>query len=191
MTKTTIKPSVYLYDFVKKKVDLPEFLETEIGCKLTWLKSKSRAKTECPMPSHNERKPSFHMTFFEDTETWVYHCFGCGAKGTIINFCQEYYGLSNAAEALIFICEKFGFKQDKELATSCLKDIKKKVDFHKKVEYTHIVVASQCRRLLRKDYDKHSKWIAQAYRKMNKALDKEDIKIIEGIGSEVFQRMEN
>jgi len=179
----------HLYDFVKKKVDLAEFLETEASCNLKWYQQNISAGTICPMPHHKDSKPSFRIKFMEEDEVWIYHCLGCGSKGTIIDFVMEYYGLNNAAEAVLFICDKYDFKDDADLVTSCLKDIKKKIDFHKKMEYTHIVTCNQCRMLLRKDYEKHSKWVGATYRKMNDALAKENTSIIEEIGFEASQRM--
>jgi len=180
--------SSYLFDVIKKKVDLSEFLETEIGCTLEWTRENREAKLICPMPGHKEAKPSFHVALADDDDTWIYHCFGCGAKGTVIDFCMQYYDLSSASEAILFICEKFGFKQDVQLIAESIKDVKKKMNLNRKLECAHIVSANQCRFLLRKDYAKHSKWVNQAYRKMNKALDIEDIDAVESIGFEASAR---
>ena len=183
-----MKPSLYLYDFIKKKIDLAEFLETEAGCNLHWLEPNVTASTECPMPNHNETKPSFMIKYIEEDNVWVYHCLGCDAKGTIIDFCMQYYGFSSSAVALMFLCEKFGFKDSAELAASCFKDIKKTVNLQKKIEFSHIVTANQCRMLLRKDYEGNKQWVADAYRKMNELLDHEDVQGIEEIGMEASQR---
>ena len=59
----------------------------------------------------------------------------------------------------------------------------------KKMEYIHIVTSNQCRMLLRKDYDKHSKWVASAYRRMNEALDNNDMDVIERIGFDASAKM--
>ena len=77
--------SFYLYDFIKKKVDLAEFLETEVGCTLKWFEVGVAAGTICPMPHHQDNKPSFRLKFIEEEEIWIYHCLGCGSKGTIID----------------------------------------------------------------------------------------------------------
>ena len=179
----------YLYDYIKKKVDLAEFLETEIGCTLKWYEPNISAGVICPMPHHKDTKPSLRIKFDEESETWIFHCLGCGAKGTIIDFFVEYYGLNNSTEAVWQICKKFGFKNDAELVASSLRDVKKKINLQKKMECVHIVTANQCRRLLRRDYDKHKRWVSQAYQIMNKALDEQDISVIEKVGYEASSRM--
>ena len=117
------------------------------------------------------------------------NCFGCGAKGTIIDFCMEYYGITSSSEAILYLCNKYGFKMDAKLIADSFKDVKKKMDLNRKIECAHIVASNQCRVLLRKNYTEHSKWVSQAYRKMNKALDEEDIDVIEGIGFEASSKM--
>ena len=117
------------------------------------------------------------------------NCLGCGAKGTIIDFFMEYYRINNSAEAVLRICKKFGFDKDKSFNSAQLNDIKKKVDFHKKLEYTHIVTSNQCRMLLQKDIGKYSKWIGGVYREMNDAMDRDDIVTIERISSEAHKKL--
>jgi len=182
-----IKVNRHLYEFVKKKVDLAEFLETEVGCKLKWYQQDVTAGTACPL--HDERKPSFRIKFLEEDEIWIFHCLGCGKKGTIIDFFMDYYHIDDSSDAVIAICDKFDLHKDKDFLSSSFKDIKKKSDFNKKIEYTHILVSDQCRTLLRKNYSDNSKWVAGAYKRMNRALEKEDIQTIEDIGAEAFVRM--
>src|SRR3989344_6165023 len=47
----------------------------------------SNFKAKCPF--HNEKTPSFFISPARGT----YYCFGCGAKGDMINFVQEFEGL--------------------------------------------------------------------------------------------------
>ena len=49
---------------------------------------KQKNKTLCPL--HNEKSPSF--TIYPSTNTW--HCFGCGAGGSAIDFVMLYFGLA-------------------------------------------------------------------------------------------------
>lgn len=46
---------------------------------------------------HADKTPSF--TVFHGKTGWHYMCFGCGAKGDVIDFVQEYYGFKDAGEA--------------------------------------------------------------------------------------------
>ena len=49
-------------------------------------------KALCPI--HNEKSPSF--TVYKQSNSW--HCFGCGAGGSVIDFVMAYFGL-DATEA--------------------------------------------------------------------------------------------
>lgn len=180
----------YLFELVKKKVDLSEFLSKEMGCNLRWHESNVRASTICPMPSHKDSKPSFHIEFVEDGGFWRYYCFGCGAKGTIIDFCMEYYNLGSSAEAVLFICDKFGFKKSDITITDSINAVKKRANLQKKINCAHIVAARQCFTLLKKDYVKYNIWVADKYKEMNKALDEEDLSAIEQVSFEVSKKMQ-
>ena len=184
--------SPYLFDFIKKKVDLANFLETEIGCNLKWYEPNKSAGTFCPLPGHTDKKASFRILKTDDN-IWIFNCFGCNSKGTIIDFVREYYGLNSFAEAVLFICKKFGFKTNDGLVTDSLEDVKKKINLQKKMECIHIVSSRQCHALLRKNFGKYSRWVGDAYKKMNKVLDEENygesIDIIESIGFEASNKL--
>ena len=190
MKNQTEKISPYLYDYIKKKVDLSEFLSTEIGCNLRWYEPKISAGTICPMPNHKDNNPSFRIKFIEEDNVWIYNCLGCSSHGTIIDFCMEYYGLNSSAEAALFICNKFGFKKTDAVVTDGLKDVKTRVNLQKKINCANIVASRQCFSLLKKDYHKHNKWVKDAYKIINKALDEEDLSAIESIGFEASNKIQ-
>jgi len=162
------KLTAYHFEYVKTHVDLSEFLETEVGCSLKWTEPNVTANCVCPL--HGDNDPSFHITL-KDEGLWVYNCFGCGAKGTIIDLVQAYHSLYSPSEAVIWIFKKYGWANDEDLMIDSLKGIQKKINIQKKIECANVVTSNQCRMLLRKDYDRYGKWVANAYRKMNKALD--------------------
>jgi len=179
----------HMYDYIKKKVNMADFLSTEVGCNLNWYEPETCAACICPMPGHEgEKKPSFRLNFMEDTGVWIFHCFGCGSKGNIISFCKEYYALPTYYDAAVFLCNKFGFKDTDGMVLDSLKDIKKKMNLQKKMNCTHVIVSHQCLALLRKNYS-NSKWVKEAYVRMNKALDLNDIETIESIGFEASKKM--
>ena len=179
----------YLYNYVKRRINMADFLETEIECSLNWLQVDTSARCICPMPDHKDGKPSFQIDFKEEDEIWLYYCFGCGASGTIIDFCQKYYELDSPAEAVLMICQKMGFKENSDVIIDCLKDVHKRVDLTKKIECSNIIVSNQCRVLLERDYENNHKWVGQAYRRLNKALDVDDFAAVEKIGYEAHERM--
>lgn len=56
-------------------------------------------------PFHGERTPSFHVV----PEKQIYHCFGCGKGGSVINFIMEIENLS-FPEAVEFLARRAGMK---------------------------------------------------------------------------------
>jgi len=190
MKKYTEKFSPYLYDFVKKSVDFSEFLSTEIGCNLRWYEPNISAGTLCPLPHHKDTNPSFRIKFIEEDKTWIFHCLGCGSKGTVIDFCMEYYGLDSSAEAVLFICDKLGLKKTDEIVTDSIKDVQKKINLQRKISCANVVASRQCFSLLKKNYAKYNTWVKEAYKTLNKALDVEDISTVESIGFEASKKLQ-
>lgn len=78
------------------------------------LKSKGKEYTAC-CPFHGEKTPSFTVS----PEKQFYHCFGCGAHGTAINFLMEHEGLQ-FIEAIEVLANRLGLEVPKEAG-----------DFHK------------------------------------------------------------
>ena len=54
-------------------------------------------------PFHSEKTPSFSVS----TDRQIYHCFGCGKGGGVINFVMEIEGL-NFPEAVGFLAKRVG-----------------------------------------------------------------------------------
>lgn len=72
-------------DVERIKDKLP--IEEVVGAYVKLERSGGRLKGRCPF--HNERTPSF----FVSPERGSYYCFGCGVKGDIFTFVQEFEGL--------------------------------------------------------------------------------------------------
>ena len=68
------------------------------------LKSKGKEYTAC-CPFHGEKTPSFTVS----PEKQFYHCFGCGAHGTAINFLMEHEGLQ-FTEAIETLAHRLGLE---------------------------------------------------------------------------------
>jgi DNA primase len=64
-------------------------------------KAGKNLKGKCPF--HNEKTPSFYVS----PERASYYCFGCGAKGDIFNFVEQFEGLDFMG-ALKMLAEKAG-----------------------------------------------------------------------------------
>ena len=81
------------------KARLP--IEEVIGSYVKLEKSGKSYKARCPF--HNEKTPSF----FVSTDRSGYYCFGCGAKGDIFSFVEQFEGLDFRG-ALKVLAERAG-----------------------------------------------------------------------------------
>ncbi len=68
---------------IKSRLPIAEVLASYI----TLIPTGNGFKAKCPF--HNERTASFSLS----PERGLYYCFGCGAKGDIVNFVQEFEGV--------------------------------------------------------------------------------------------------
>lgn len=77
---------------LKSSLSISQVIASHIGA---WDDKKSRPNAGdywfcCPF--HNERTPSFHVV--ERNSDAYFHCFGCGKKGSVIDFVAEYRQIS-------------------------------------------------------------------------------------------------
>ncbi len=70
-------------DLIKEKLEIADI----IGAYLKLERAGNNLKGKCPF--HNEKTPSF----FVSPDRGTYYCFGCGAKGDMFTFVQEFEGL--------------------------------------------------------------------------------------------------
>lgn len=87
-------------NFIDKVLARTSIIEV-VGRKVVWDKRKSqpaRGDMWACCPFHGEKSPSFHATESKAT----YHCFGCGASGTAVDFIMntENLGFTEAIEQL-------------------------------------------------------------------------------------------
>lgn len=176
----------YLMGHIVKTISLPNFVEDETGATLQWTHPDMSAKCSCPL--HEEKAPSFNMDLKDDV--WLYHCFGCGASGNIIHFCKDFHGLRNKLESIYYLCQKYNIQNTSDLILQGIKQVGVKVDQQRLLENANILVSNQCRILLRKNYDLHSKWVASAYKRLNEALVAGKQKEVDKIGYEASKRMQ-
>ena len=81
-------------------------IEDVIGSYIKLERAGNSLKALCPF--HNEKTPSF----FVSAERGNYYCFGCGAKGDIFTFVENFEGIDFVG-ALKLLAEKAGVKLDK------------------------------------------------------------------------------
>jgi len=75
-------PNSFIQDLLGR-VDIVDVVECHVPLK----RSGSNYSARCPF--HNEKSPSFTVSQTKQ----FYHCFGCGAHGTAINFLMEHQGM--------------------------------------------------------------------------------------------------
>ena len=78
-------------------------IEDVVGSYIKLEKAGNNLKAKCPF--HNEKTPSF----FVSPDRGSYYCFGCGAKGDIFTFVEEFENIDFLG-ALKILAEKAGIK---------------------------------------------------------------------------------
>lgn len=118
-------------DKVLDEVDLAEVV-SDYGVKLQ-LRGHT-AKGCCPF--HQEDTPSFHV----DTAKNLYHCFGCGKGGNVINFVMEQDGLTFPLAVKKLMKEKLHI----DLSDSDLQSTPEEEERYKKLESMRIINERLC-----------------------------------------------
>lgn len=81
-------------------------IEEVVGTYIKLEKAGKNLKARCPF--HNEKSPSFIIS----PDRGTYYCFGCGAKGDIFSFVQEFEGLDFSG-SLKVLAERAGITLSK------------------------------------------------------------------------------
>ncbi len=89
-------------DQIKERLNI----EGVVGSYIKLEKAGNSLKARCPF--HNEKTPSF----FVSPERGSYYCFGCGAKGDIFTFVQEFEGIDFLG-SLKILADKAGITLEK------------------------------------------------------------------------------
>lgn len=82
-------------------------IDEVVGSYLKLEKAGKNLKARCPF--HNEKTPSFTLS----TDRGTYYCFGCGAKGDIFTFVQEFEGIDFTG-ALKILADRAGIELTKQ-----------------------------------------------------------------------------
>ncbi len=88
---------------IKEKLSIVDVL----GSYITLEKAGANLKARCPF--HNEKTASFFISPARNS----YYCFGCGAKGDIISFVQQFEGVDFMG-ALRILAQKAGIELERE-----------------------------------------------------------------------------
>jgi len=87
---------------IKERLSISDVLATYLKLE----KAGQNFKARCPF--HNEKTPSFFLSSSRNT----YYCFGCGVKGDIFTFVQEFEGVDFVG-ALNLLAERAGVELEK------------------------------------------------------------------------------
>jgi len=175
-------------DIMRSNINLADFIEAESGVMLNWKQVDVSACSLCPMPWHNDSKPSFWINKLDDGK-WVFHCFGCHAKGTIINYCMECLGKEDYEETIEYLAEKFNIDEITDVDLASYKFVINRLDEKRQIECANILTSNQCRYLLQNNFEKHQQWVTEAYKKLNISVDSGDLQTVENIGHEASERL--
>ncbi len=86
-----------VFDAIKDRLPITDVLSTY----LTLIPAGTQFKAKCPF--HNERTASFSIS----PDRGLYYCFGCGAKGDIFTFVEQFEGLDKKG-ALKVLADRAG-----------------------------------------------------------------------------------
>jgi len=96
--------------FIDEVVARSDIVEI-IGASVALKKSGREYKACCPF--HNEKSPSFWVS----PEKQFYHCFGCGAHGTVVGFLMQYEKLG-FLDAIADLAQRAGLELPREAQAS-------------------------------------------------------------------------
>src|ERR1700691_4687751 len=96
--------------FIDELIARADIVEV-IGSRVTLKKAGREFKACCPF--HNEKTPSFWVS----PDKQFYHCFGCGAHGTVVGFLMQYEKLE-FPEAIAALAERVGLELPREAQDS-------------------------------------------------------------------------
>ena len=96
--------------FIDEVVGRADIVEL-IGARIPLKKSGREFKACCPF--HNEKSPSFWVSPAKQ----FYHCFGCGAHGTVIGFLMQYEKME-FLDAVADLAQRAGLEVPREMQSS-------------------------------------------------------------------------
>jgi len=94
---------------LKKQIDIVEVVKSYADLEKI---GKNYYKTNCPLPHHNDKTPSFYIRGDEQ----YFKCFGCSYGGDVISFIEEVEGI-DFTDALEKLIEENGIKVSKKQKT--------------------------------------------------------------------------
>ena len=184
------------------KISTIDFMEKEYDSNFIFNRSSNWVNTNCPMPNHEDNSPSFGV----NSDSNLFHCFGCGVKGDIIKLVQLVEGLT-FVESIQKIANFAGI--DVEIANldlkTILRDLAKNVNSFFIESNTNpfpgglsetsflITMAERTKNHIRKSLNNNDeiKWIDSIYQDIEKYTALEEYKSIEKIWNDFSKNSKN
>jgi len=171
---------------VLKRRDLAAFVEQETGTKLT--PNGDDYSGWCPLHSGT------HPTSFGVTQTsegvYLFHCLGCQASGTIIDFWMALKKIEFPVEAALELCDKLGLTND-EVISGSIAGLRVAHDADRSLENLHIQIADLCHVVWARSPNDPTvvEWIDRTYRRLNAALASKNKTELDEIRSEALRKL--
>ncbi len=152
-------------------VDLPSYIETELGLNMQWAGNRESCKCLCPF--HGDSDPSFSLRLYSDGH-WGFRCFGCSVRGSVVQFFMYYYKI-DFDEAISRICEYFNIDVEGSLIESVLTSNSNKTIKKGDLSSVHKIVAIKCKQLIRENpSEENINWVREIYAKLNDHIENFD-----------------
>lgn len=118
-------------DEILSRVDIIDIIDGYVPLK----KAGKNHQALCPF--HEEKTPSFTVS----QQKQFYHCFGCGANGTVISFLMDYAGM-DFIEVIETLAARMGMEVPREDSVTAYKE-----DFSELYELMQMVANYYCQQL--------------------------------------------
>lgn len=67
-----------------------------LGCQLERTSQPHKLRTRCPLPDHNDERPSCEINLYKHT----FNCYGCGGHGDVLDLIGYHLGLTRPIEQI-------------------------------------------------------------------------------------------
>lgn len=180
-------------EHLNQTVNIVDFMEENYHSDFLFSKSSDWANTNCPLPNHDDNSPSFGVNILNNK----YNCFGCNAKGDLINLVQEVEGL-NFVEAIQKIASyakidiettdldmKYLVNEMQDTIKKYLNQTEESFDFPGGLnEISFLLAMSQKIKKFERKYNHHSaltQWTEDYYKNLESLIAKQDYKQIKSL----------
>jgi hypothetical protein len=158
-------------------IDLPSYMEAEMGLSLKWSMDRDHCVTICPL--HADSNASFHLYLKE--RGWWFKCYGCNESGSVVKFFMSYFHV-DYDEAVKMVCDVFGLNEEEVGIERALGSSLPSAESSSQsnVALSLQMAALACRKLIVADKSEATvEWVKQAYADMVEFVEDMDFESLE------------